>query len=135
MGQHGDDEYTLPVYIHHDAAKHGCNRLDAVNRTWIPLKKGRLTIPALRFIIYHSSEDASVYDATSKAAAAMVSKLKVHAAANVFELLVQTLVVLQTTPLEAPDVAVRSIKALRVACLSSQLLEIGEPAWRSILPS
>ncbi|GFU91279.1 hypothetical protein TNCV_4717931 [Trichonephila clavipes] len=33
--------------VHHDVAKHGCDHLDAVNRTWIHLKKRRLAIRAL----------------------------------------------------------------------------------------
>ncbi|GFW91961.1 hypothetical protein TNCV_2152411 [Trichonephila clavipes] len=52
-----------------------------------------------RFVVDHTIEDAPVYDAASRVAAAMASELRVHAAANVVELFVQTLVVLQTTPI------------------------------------
>ncbi|GFX46131.1 hypothetical protein TNCV_2094471 [Trichonephila clavipes] len=52
------------------------------------------------FVVDHIIEDASVRDAASKVATAMVSELRVHAAENVVELFVQTLVVLQTTPIQ-----------------------------------
>ncbi|GFY02831.1 uncharacterized protein TNCV_3507111 [Trichonephila clavipes] len=29
MGRYNYDECTLPMYVHHDAEKHGCDRLDA----------------------------------------------------------------------------------------------------------
>ncbi|GFX99220.1 hypothetical protein TNCV_2494011 [Trichonephila clavipes] len=49
-----------------------------------------------RFVVDHTFEDAPVCDAASRVAEAMVSKLRVHAAANVVKLFVQTLAVLQT---------------------------------------
>ncbi|GFV29458.1 hypothetical protein TNCV_2022151 [Trichonephila clavipes] len=33
IGQYHEDECTLPMCVHHDAAKHGCDHLDVVNRT------------------------------------------------------------------------------------------------------
>ncbi|GFT46991.1 DDE_Tnp_IS1595 domain-containing protein [Trichonephila clavipes] len=51
------------------------------------------------FVVDHTIEDAPDCDAASREAAAMVSELRVHAAASVVELFVQTLVVLQTTPI------------------------------------
>ncbi|GFV38155.1 hypothetical protein TNCV_709781 [Trichonephila clavipes] len=54
--------------IHHDATKHECDHLDAVNR----------------YVV----EDAPVFDAASMVAAAMVSELRVHAVANIIELFV-----------------------------------------------
>ncbi|GFW71081.1 hypothetical protein TNCV_91241 [Trichonephila clavipes] len=51
-----------------------------------------------RFVIYHTIEDAPVYDAALKVASAMISELRIHAIANVVELFVQTLV-FQTTPI------------------------------------
>ncbi|GFW92470.1 hypothetical protein TNCV_517871 [Trichonephila clavipes] len=39
MGQYDDDECNLPMRIHQDVTKHGCDYLDAVNRTCIHLKK------------------------------------------------------------------------------------------------
>ncbi|GFT03434.1 hypothetical protein TNCV_2985951 [Trichonephila clavipes] len=39
MGQYDDDECLLPMYISPDAAKLGCDHLDAVNRTCIHQKK------------------------------------------------------------------------------------------------
>ncbi|GFU38505.1 hypothetical protein TNCV_2434481 [Trichonephila clavipes] len=52
-----------------------------------------------RFAIDHIIEDAPVWDVVSRVATAVVSDLRVYAAANVVELIVQTLVVLQTTPI------------------------------------
>ncbi|GFX36305.1 hypothetical protein TNCV_4932181 [Trichonephila clavipes] len=72
MGQYDDDECTLPMCFHHNAAKHGYDHFDAVNRTWIHLKEERLVICAPKFIIDHTIEDAPVCDAVSKVAAAMV---------------------------------------------------------------
>ncbi|GFV56261.1 hypothetical protein TNCV_106171 [Trichonephila clavipes] len=77
-----------PMCVHHDAVKHGCYYIDAVNRTWIHLKKGRLTIRAPRFVVDHTIDDASECDAASRVAAALVSELRVHATANVVELFV-----------------------------------------------
>ncbi|GFW54974.1 hypothetical protein TNCV_2785891 [Trichonephila clavipes] len=45
------------------------------------------------FVVNHIIEDAPVCDASSRVSAAMVSELRDHAAANVVELFVQTLVV------------------------------------------
>ncbi|GFU06680.1 hypothetical protein TNCV_4352701 [Trichonephila clavipes] len=53
----------------------------------------------LWFVVDHTIEDAPVCDATSRVAAAMISELRFHAAANVVNLSVQTLFVLQTTPI------------------------------------
>ncbi|GFW29025.1 hypothetical protein TNCV_2355831 [Trichonephila clavipes] len=51
------------------------------------------------FVVDCTIEDAPVYDTASREAIAMVSELRVHAAANVVELFMQTLFVLQTTPI------------------------------------
>ncbi|GFV76816.1 hypothetical protein TNCV_4730361 [Trichonephila clavipes] len=45
------------------------------------------------FVVYHTIEETPVCDAALRVAAAMVSDLTVHAAANVVELFVQTLAV------------------------------------------
>ncbi|GFV92643.1 hypothetical protein TNCV_1374941 [Trichonephila clavipes] len=47
MGQYDHDEYTLPMCVHHAAAKHGCDHPDAVNKTWNHVKRCRLAIRAL----------------------------------------------------------------------------------------
>ncbi|GFV14635.1 transposable element Tc1 transposase [Trichonephila clavipes] len=52
-----------------------------------------------RFVVDHAIEDAPVCDAASRVAAVMVSELRVHDAADVVELFVQTLVDQQTTPI------------------------------------
>ncbi|GFY25671.1 hypothetical protein TNCV_2487911 [Trichonephila clavipes] len=85
--------------IHHDATKHGCDHLDALNRTWIPPKKWRLTICGPMFVVDHTIEYTPVSDAVSNVAADMVSELRIHAAANVIELFVLTLVFLQASPI------------------------------------
>ncbi|GFX91755.1 hypothetical protein TNCV_3529541 [Trichonephila clavipes] len=99
MSQDEDDECMLPMCVHHDPAKHGFDHLDAVKRTWIHQIKSRLTIREHRFVVNHTIEDAPVHGAASRVSAAMVSELRVYAVANVTELFVQTLVVLQTTPI------------------------------------
>ncbi|GFW05002.1 hypothetical protein TNCV_597961 [Trichonephila clavipes] len=86
------------MYVHRDAAKHGCDHFDAVNITWIPLKKRRVNICVPRFVVDHTIEDAHVCDLASRVATAMVSELRVHAAANVLDLFVQAFAVLQKTP-------------------------------------
>ncbi|GFU05614.1 hypothetical protein TNCV_3292071 [Trichonephila clavipes] len=67
----------------HRCTKQGCDHLDVVNEVWIHAKKGRLAIRAPRFVIDHTIEDAPVIDASSRVTTAMVSELRVHAAANV----------------------------------------------------
>ncbi|GFT17841.1 hypothetical protein TNCV_2589031 [Trichonephila clavipes] len=52
-----------------------------------------------RFVVDHTIEDSPVCDAVSRLAAAMDSDLRIHAAVNVIELFVQTLVVLQIAPI------------------------------------
>ncbi|GFU30649.1 hypothetical protein TNCV_3031601 [Trichonephila clavipes] len=101
MGQYDDDESTLLMCVHHDAAKHGCDYLGAVNRTCIHLKKSRLAIRGSKFVVDHTIEDAPVRHAAPRVAAALVSKLRIHAAANFVELFVQTLVVLKMIPILA----------------------------------
>ncbi|GFS71274.1 hypothetical protein TNCV_5050241 [Trichonephila clavipes] len=83
--------------VHHDAAKHVCDHLDAVNITWINLKKCCLAVCAPRFVVDHTIEDAPKCDAAPRVSAAMVSQLRVHTAVHVIELFVLTLVVLQMT--------------------------------------
>ncbi|GFX74063.1 hypothetical protein TNCV_490271 [Trichonephila clavipes] len=75
--------------VHHGAVKHRCDPLDAENRTWIPLKRGRLTIRAPRFTVEHTFKNAPVSDSASTVPTAMVSELRVHAAANVIDMFLQ----------------------------------------------
>ncbi|GFW80035.1 uncharacterized protein TNCV_984441 [Trichonephila clavipes] len=88
MDQYDDDECMLSVCIHHYDAKHRCDHLYAVNRTWIHLKKWCLTIHIPRIVVDHTIEDTYVWDTASRVAAAMV-----------IELFVQTFFVLQATPI------------------------------------
>ncbi|GFS47084.1 hypothetical protein TNCV_2052801 [Trichonephila clavipes] len=100
MGQYDYEEYMLPKYVHHDATNHGYPHFDAVNRTWIHLKRDIL--PFMRpvsSLITHTIDDTFVCDAASLAEA-MVSELRVRAAANVSELFVQTLVLPMTLILD-----------------------------------
>ncbi|GFV95273.1 hypothetical protein TNCV_4586481 [Trichonephila clavipes] len=83
----------------HDAAKHGCDHLDAVSRTVNNVNKMASRHSCTSFDVDHTIEDAPVCDAASRVAAAMVSELRVYVAENVIELFLQTLVVLQTTPI------------------------------------
>ncbi|GFU50631.1 hypothetical protein TNCV_235931, partial [Trichonephila clavipes] len=71
----GHVQVQMPMQLQHDATAHQ------------------------RFVVDHAIEDTSVCDAASIVVAAIVSKLRVHAAANVIELFVQILVVLQLTPI------------------------------------
>ncbi|GFW40813.1 hypothetical protein TNCV_4368611 [Trichonephila clavipes] len=75
-------------------------------------KKWHLAIRAPRDVVDHTIEDASVCDATTRVAAAMVSELRVYAAANVVE--------------RACNLAARTIKTTWLTCLSSRLLVIGD---------
>ncbi|GFX56617.1 hypothetical protein TNCV_3954441 [Trichonephila clavipes] len=61
---------TMPKCFHHVTAKHGCDHLNAVNRTWIHLKKCGLAIRAPRFVVDHTIEDASVCGEASRVALA-----------------------------------------------------------------
>ncbi|GFV44169.1 hypothetical protein TNCV_1825361 [Trichonephila clavipes] len=63
------------------------------------LKVNYLTSRVPKFVVDHTIEMTPVGDAASRVAAAMVSKLSINAAANVIELFVQTLFVLQTSPI------------------------------------
>ncbi|GFX28553.1 hypothetical protein TNCV_1153611 [Trichonephila clavipes] len=78
------------------------------------------------FVVDHIIEDAFAGDAASRVAAAMVSELRVHAAANVVELFVLTLSLANDpdSRFRARDGAARSLKAMRVTCLFSRLLVI-----------
>ncbi|GFU02700.1 hypothetical protein TNCV_535231 [Trichonephila clavipes] len=51
------------------------------------------------FVVDHAIEDAPVSGASSSIAAAIASELRVHAAENVVSVFLQTLVVLQMTPI------------------------------------
>ncbi|GFT29223.1 hypothetical protein TNCV_3588161 [Trichonephila clavipes] len=74
MGQYDDDECMLPISVHHDVAKHGCDHLDAVNRICTYLKKRLLAIHASRFVVDNTIEDVLICDAASSVAAVMVSE-------------------------------------------------------------
>ncbi|GFV01950.1 hypothetical protein TNCV_4979011 [Trichonephila clavipes] len=91
--------------VHHDAAKHGCDHLDVVNRNWIHLKKGCLATRTSRFVVDHIFEDAPICDAASRVTSDKVSELRFHASANVVELFVQTAIILD----RARNVAALSI--------------------------
>ncbi|GFS93041.1 hypothetical protein TNCV_532451 [Trichonephila clavipes] len=99
MGQYDDDECTLPISVHCDATEHRCDHHDADKKN--PDSSEIMTShhSCIRFVDDPTIEDSPVCGAASRVVAVMVSELRVHAAANVVELFVQTLVVLQTTPI------------------------------------
>ncbi|GFU57715.1 hypothetical protein TNCV_3638671 [Trichonephila clavipes] len=100
MGQYDEDKCTLPMCVHHNGAKHGCNHLDAVSRMQIGLQaEWHLIIHAPRFVVNYTIKDALVCGAASMVPSAIVSELRVYTVANIVELFVQTFVVLQTTPI------------------------------------
>ncbi|GFV51189.1 transposable element Tcb2 transposase [Trichonephila clavipes] len=82
--------------------------------TYIPRTYGS-NYPVETFVIDNTIGDNPICDAASNVATAMVSELRVHAAANACELFVKTPVVLQTTLFSTRDsgVAAISIKVLR----------------------
>ncbi|GFW26211.1 hypothetical protein TNCV_3397071 [Trichonephila clavipes] len=84
------------MWVLQDAAKHGCDHLDALDRTRINMKKC-LTIRVI--FVHRTIEETPLCDTASRVAAAMVLKLRIHAAANVVELFIQTPAVLQTYPI------------------------------------
>ncbi|GFV97419.1 hypothetical protein TNCV_2039281 [Trichonephila clavipes] len=57
-----------------------------------------MLISTMRFAIDPTIEDAPIFDATSGVATSTISPLRIHAAANVVELFVQTLVCLANDP-------------------------------------
>ncbi|GFT84223.1 hypothetical protein TNCV_1150201 [Trichonephila clavipes] len=99
--------------VHHNGSKNRCDHLCALNKTWIHLKKSCLDIRVPRFVIDHTIEDAPVCDAASCLTAAMVSKLRVHAVANVVKLFMQTLANDSNSRLRACDMAAQFIKVMR----------------------
>ncbi|GFV73366.1 hypothetical protein TNCV_3388831 [Trichonephila clavipes] len=76
--------------IQHNASKYGCHNLGAINRTWIHLKKSHFAIRETRFNVDPTIEYAPVCHAALRVASAMVSKTRIHAAANVDTLFMQT---------------------------------------------
>ncbi|GFV81836.1 hypothetical protein TNCV_1057251 [Trichonephila clavipes] len=50
-------------------------------------------------VVDHIIKDAPVYESASRVARSIVSELSIHAAANVLDLFVQTLLISQTTPI------------------------------------
>ncbi|GFT25823.1 hypothetical protein TNCV_1517881 [Trichonephila clavipes] len=65
-----------------------------------------------RFIADHTIKDAPVCDAVSRVAT-MASEMRVNAAANVIELFMQTLVILQTTSILDSELETRLCYPLR----------------------
>ncbi|GFW79693.1 hypothetical protein TNCV_4361191 [Trichonephila clavipes] len=92
IGQYDDGERTRPMWVHHDVVKHGRDHIDAVNRTCIHLKKGRLVIRVPRLVIDHTIEDAPLCGVMSSCSHGLRAESPYHA--NVVKLSVQTLVVL-----------------------------------------
>ncbi|GFY00122.1 hypothetical protein TNCV_1342201 [Trichonephila clavipes] len=88
-----------------------------------------------KFVVNHTIQDAPVCDAVIKIAAAIVSELRVRAAANVIVLFMFPHLLLCKRTQFLTQVS-GSIKAMQVTCLSFRLLVIGrrsDPAWPSLL--
>ena len=90
MGQY-DVESSLATCVLHDAAKHGDEHHDAVKRIGILLKTQGHAIISSKCVVEHSIEGC---DASSRIDKAMVANLRIHAAANIIKLFVETLVLL-----------------------------------------
>ncbi|GFV30048.1 hypothetical protein TNCV_1194951 [Trichonephila clavipes] len=78
----------------------------------------------IRFVVNHTIEHRPVGDTASRVAAAMVSKLRVHAATNVVELFVQTLVVLQTMPILNSGFVTWPNDPLRSCSFHAEIVEV-----------
>ncbi|GFV65088.1 hypothetical protein TNCV_2303951 [Trichonephila clavipes] len=85
------------VNVHSSPSRRTRMRPFDVNRTCVHLKKWRLSFRYPKFIVDYNIENVPVCGAMTRVAAAMVSEMRVLAAANVVELFVQTIVVLQNT--------------------------------------
>ena len=83
MGQYDDVGCTLATCILFDAANHGRDYHNAVNRIEIRLKTLHHAIPASRFVSEHNIKHAPVFDVASKVAEVMVTEMSVQAAASV----------------------------------------------------
>ena len=97
LREYDDIQCTLVVYILHEADKHGCNIHDTLAKITIHVKTWRHVIPISRFDIEHTSKGSPACQVASKISETTVVKLIVDVAANVKELILQILFVLQKT--------------------------------------
>ncbi|GFX13298.1 hypothetical protein TNCV_2907211 [Trichonephila clavipes] len=90
----------LPMCVHHDAAKHGLDHLDAhpCKQNLDSFEKMTFHHSCSRFVVDYTTKDALLCDAVTTVAAAIVTELRVHTIANVVKLLFQTFDVLKTIP-------------------------------------
>ena len=89
---------TLVTYVLRSTAKYEYDHHDSLNKFKIRLHARHLAIPASRFVFEHIIDCPHVCDVANRVAKAIVVELTVHAAANVVELFMHTVVILQTTP-------------------------------------
>ena len=97
IDQIDDVKCTLASCAVDVAAKYECDHQGNAKRIVIRLKMLRQADPASTFSVEHISKSAPVCDVASREDESIVLQLTVHAAANVIELFVHTLLVLQTT--------------------------------------
>ncbi|GFU30635.1 hypothetical protein TNCV_3438031 [Trichonephila clavipes] len=115
MGQYDDDESTLLMCVHHDAAKHGCDYLGAVNRTWIHLKN-HLAIRGSKFVVDHTIEDAPVRHAAPGGSSSLSLQAENPCCCKLRRTVRADTCCLENDPnscLGAHDVAALSMKAMR----------------------
>ena len=87
------------IALMHDADKLECDYYNAAKKIEIRLETRHHAILELKIVVEHATKDALVSDVSSRVVETMVTELIVHAAANVVELFVKTLVDLKITPL------------------------------------
>ena len=84
MGKTDNVECELATTVFHDDANYGCDHPYAVKNR---ITKTRLhAIPESRFVVEHTTESTTGFDAISKVTKAKVTELVVQAVSNVTEL-------------------------------------------------
>ncbi|GFW31400.1 hypothetical protein TNCV_3416561 [Trichonephila clavipes] len=127
MGLYDDDECTQPMCTHHDTAKHKCDHLDAIKRTWIHLKNfspfmrpGSSWITLLKTLRSVMQRQESRIDGLPAENPCYCKRRQtVHAATY-------CLVNDSDSSFEARDVSARPIEVMQATCQSSRLLVIGD---------
>ena len=90
-------ECTLAIFVLHDGAKHRCNHHDGLNRIKIRLKIRRHAIPTTKFVVDHAVESTPACNVTLRIFKGMEAEMRDHVVANIVELFVQILIILQKT--------------------------------------
>ena len=90
MGQYGNVECKLATCVQHNAAKHGCDNHDAVDRIEIRLETRRHTLHSCTVVVEGTLRNSPVFYVVSRVAETMVAKITVHGSENVVEIFLQT---------------------------------------------